>query len=631
MIMDTSDSSDDEKDLVGGKKSKLKIVDVAENDEHSSTEEKDVKEPVKALVKKNRKKKSTDIKRRQSRPKTTHTSGKLRKKTVNTGLNGSYWNVVQIDRHAHTTTFDQSHFDDDDDDTTSLSEKAAHEKLETLLISTTSSSSSSSLSSSNDLRTLLYTNKTFITCRSPADAFFLCQVLQDVFNDTKKIRIRWCSLADENGDETKIDENTRLKLDYEDTLDPNTILTGITHVVRHSDKTISLKKQDIIETKRLLERSIKGETVSSDEPMDLTKENNKKTLEQIKDDSSDDDSLAIRPTTITKAKKRKISPDDLRKQPVKKRARKISGEAAPIKKRRRTKDITEITQGEKPAKKTAAKPMTTSKAQLFKVQSNRLLKENLVITNYRKDPFFEDNVSVPFISSLVQSKLAIRAVLINDSNLLKTLIDDVDRVCSVHVKRSLHNDLAAIHYAIKNDNIEMLKILVEDLKTPKKDRCPFPTVSMTTQSTGRANIHTFGFRTAQIMAGRGVKEGNNALKKDEMSSLETSDCGEIIEYAIKNNCSRKIFDLLCEAFPHDRAGVYEQVFHIVRSGHRKLAASIIGEVKDNSYYGFNYVHHQVLLFDNEDLTINRAASVGKKARDNFNVSFVLFVFEIHNL
>ncbi|CAF4915404.1 unnamed protein product, partial [Rotaria socialis] len=34
--MDTSDSSDDEKGSGGGKTPKLKIVDEAENDEHSS-------------------------------------------------------------------------------------------------------------------------------------------------------------------------------------------------------------------------------------------------------------------------------------------------------------------------------------------------------------------------------------------------------------------------------------------------------------------------------------------------------------------------------------------------------------------------------------------------------------------
>ncbi|CAF5002216.1 unnamed protein product, partial [Rotaria sp. Silwood1] len=47
---------------------------------------------------------------------------------------------------------------------------------------------------------------------------------------------------DEHGDETKIDENTRFKLDYEDKLDPHTILTEISTVIQHGDKTISLKK-----------------------------------------------------------------------------------------------------------------------------------------------------------------------------------------------------------------------------------------------------------------------------------------------------------------------------------------------------------------------------------------------------
>jgi hypothetical protein len=41
------------------------------------------------------------------------------------------------------------------------------------------------------------------------------------------------------------------------------------------------------------------------------------------------------------------------------------------------------------------------------------------------------SLPVPFISSVVHGKLAIRAVLINDSKLLKNLIDDVEHVCSV--------------------------------------------------------------------------------------------------------------------------------------------------------------------------------------------------------
>ncbi|CAF5097025.1 unnamed protein product, partial [Rotaria socialis] len=35
------------------------------------------------------------------------------------------------------------------------------------------------------------------------------------------------------------------------------------------------------------------------------------------------------------------------------------------------------------------------------------------------------------------------------------------------------------------------------------------------------------------------------------------------------------------------------------------------------FHGFNYLHHQVLLYDNEDIKINRAASAIKKTRANF--------------
>lgn len=240
-----------------------------------------------------------------------------------TGLFFFFFQVVQVERSTTTVPLGQLNDDDDDDsDTTSLSEQEEKEELRKILTSISSSSSASSA----DIRTLLYSNRTFITCRSPSDSFFLCQVLEDVYNDTKKIRIRWCSRTNGDDDDTEIDEHARFKIDYDDTLDPQTILTGIPSVIRNADKTISLNKQDIIETKRLLEKSIKGEAPSSDEPMDLTRENNPKTSEKIQSESSDDDdSLAIRPTT-PKIKKRKIVSESSRKQPPKKRARKISGE-----------------------------------------------------------------------------------------------------------------------------------------------------------------------------------------------------------------------------------------------------------------------------------------------------------------
>ena len=247
-----------------------------------------------------------------------------------------------------------------DEDTTSSNEEVAREKLQTILSS-----------SSEDRHAPLYENRTFVTCRNPTDAFFLCQVLQNVYSDTQRIRIRWCALVDENGDENNVDENTRFKLDYEDTLDLQTILTGIPNIIRHPDRTLSLRKQDIFETNRLLEKSIKGESISSDEPMEVAKD--KETTEpaidrDLYENSSGEDSLAISSATLKGQKRTKTTTSQ-----QKKRVRLTSGEAArkwwrvmpsrshllllAIRKRRRTKDVNEVTEGENET----SKPKRTAK------------------------------------------------------------------------------------------------------------------------------------------------------------------------------------------------------------------------------------------------------------------------------
>ena len=187
--------------------------------------------------------------------------------------------------------------------------------------------------SDND-KDIIFENETFVTCRSPTDSFYLGQVLQDVTSDTKKIRIRWCSVVGGNDDTVKIGVNTRFKLDYIDKLDPDTILMSIPNIIYHDDDTISLKKEDIVDTKRLLLKSIRGESLSSDDMMDLSTEahHKKKTSSHIFFQSSSDSdtnssssqsSALYSPTT----KKRKLRPKKSRsrKQPAKKRARRTPG------------------------------------------------------------------------------------------------------------------------------------------------------------------------------------------------------------------------------------------------------------------------------------------------------------------
>jgi hypothetical protein len=96
-----------------------------------------------------------------------------------------------------------------------------------------------------------------------------------------------------------------------------------------------------------------------------------------------------------------------------------------------------------------------------------------------------------------------------------------------------------------------------------------------------------------------------------MEPMEIDDGSALISYALANNCSREVYDLLFKTFAdsvkisfffiiikifihvfqHDV--IYDNIHQILRSGHRKLAASIIGDIKDNAFHGFNYLHHQV--------------------------------------
>lgn len=205
-----------------------------------------------------------------------------------------------------------------DDDHSSTSEDLTEDKIRPVLQKSSSESEKEEKS-----RPILYENRSFVTCRSPSDSFFLCQILQNVYNDTKKIRIRWCSAADEKGDEAEIDENTRFRFDFEDTLDPQAILTAIPDVIRHADKTLSLRKKDIFETNRLLEKSIKGESMLSDELQTTTESSEVKLNENIYETASNDGEEKL-PKSTPKTKRRKTSTET-----TKKRVRvQSSGEAA---------------------------------------------------------------------------------------------------------------------------------------------------------------------------------------------------------------------------------------------------------------------------------------------------------------
>lgn len=120
-----------------------------------------------------------------------------------------------------------------------------------------------------------------------------------------------------------------------------------------------------------------------------------------------------------------------------------------------------------------------------KKNPNWRLKDNPDIQVWEKDPLFETKEKVPFVSSLAHSKLAIRAVLVNDMKLLEQVVNDNTKVYSPLIKRSLGNNMSALGYALKTENLEAVRILLKS--RTKNVRVDLPTCSLATTNTGTYN------------------------------------------------------------------------------------------------------------------------------------------------
>ena len=170
----------------------------------------------------------------------------------------------------------------------------------------------------------------------------------------------------------------------------------------------------------------------------------------------------------------------------------IDDDDAPLLKKKRKMDEC----GNKKCKKNIAmkkaKPVkkpNSAKAKKPKVDKsdpNWRLKPNLNINVSVKDPLFESDDEVPFVSSIAHSKLAIRAVLLNDMKMLKTVVNDVKQVHNPNVARSLGNPMTATDYALKMQSSSAVRILTET-KSKEKKRVGVPVCSLRTRGTGTYN------------------------------------------------------------------------------------------------------------------------------------------------
>ena len=178
-----------------------------------------------------------------------------------------------------------------------------------------------------------------------------------------------------------------------------------------------------------------------------------------------------------------------------------------------------------------------------------------------------------------------------------------------------------IQVALKNNDLESLKILFEEVKNPLPKRVPRPASSLATLSTGSYNPYTgYGKRVRKIGVARGGKEGNNAFATD-LESPEF-DLEVIVRYAFERcDLSEEVLNYLLVSVPDFEQTAATNVVFAIQAGNRKVAAKLVEILVKRDGFGFNFLHHQALAYDGDkEFDEFRRTSVTKKPLENFGVA-----------
>ncbi|GAB1609603.1 poly [ADP-ribose] polymerase tankyrase-like isoform X2 [Argonauta hians] len=402
---------------------------------------------------------------------------------------------------------------------------------------------------------LLFKKGSFLAVRNSEGTFYVCKAQQIVYRSSKRFRIQWLNL-DQPPDV--------YKLDYLDTTEIECVLCDV-KMDRVEKDTYRLP----LSQQRHAEQALK-KVLNLERGLPLN--------EGIEDEEP-----------VNKKKKVESSPKPVKPQPSAKEAK--------------------VSQKGKGKEKKSSKQKKGGKRK----DLDQKMTPNTDIEVLEKDPFFETNETVPFISSHANGKLAIRAVLLNDMALLKSLKYGLDYV------RSPENRLTALHYAIQRQNRGFVGYLAEDyFGSSRKSRTNKPTVLIESMGTGWYNPVFLGIHNIRsITLGRGNREGNNALTKDVNKDVIYSP-EDYFEYAVSIGASNEILEILFDINQNETRDeqittVYLHIHKAIVKGHRKLSGRLIEEAEKAGGHGYNYLHKEVLLFEKEDLRTNiLPASVTKK-------------------
>ncbi|XP_076308551.1 LOW QUALITY PROTEIN: poly [ADP-ribose] polymerase tankyrase-like [Tachypleus tridentatus] len=493
---------------------------------------------------------------------------------------------------------------------------------------------------------VLFRKGEFLAVRNENGGFFICRAFQNVCKNTKKFKIQWLN------NEKNANVYTP---DFFDFTNFECILTNV-RMRRMAKNRFFLPSDEKKRTLNILQEALNVEH-STDTP-DPSKFKKDGALLLVSDfiSTMEEENLTSQKRVAT-LKTRKPSIRKGRGQPKKSRVGKKSKsiKAAKTGPRERTKTQSRRAFGKKSKTVTGVKtgPRKPAKTQsrdapgkeeeknghkislplkqMSKV-SKEQLKPNPKINVQEKNPMFESQKPLPFVSSVTYSKLLIRAVRLKDHCLLQMLLSDKEHICSFFFAVFLQFMLQqskdvckdALTYAVIQEDHKAIKMI---LSAEHKNLIPFQEILLSSAETGSYNRTMLGHAVRPISVSRGSREGNDAFLKEPMERNHVEIDENKIKDALSAGVSLDTLNIICceqhslhSDVPEKSESLYPNIVVALRHGHHKLAGQLIKECLEQGGHGFNKLHRDVLLNEDEPLDKFRAVSVLKKPHENLKVT-----------
>ncbi|XP_050036794.1 poly [ADP-ribose] polymerase tankyrase-like isoform X1 [Dermacentor andersoni] len=444
----------------------------------------------------------------------------------------------------------------------------------------------------------------FLAVRNETGSFYVCRTAQNVYKSSKRFKIQWLN----NDSEPDI-----YAPDFYDNTDFECVLTNLR--MRRVDRgRYLLPDEERKRTLNILQRALNVENgMDIPDPRQLTMDG--VDVSFVGKEEEEELSEASPPATNFRGRRRTSQKEDIDMEEDEDSdsdtgRRSKGAKGRPVGSRVKLK-------GKKASKPASSPKWSSSTAPM------EALRPNPKVALLEKDPYFESASPEPVpVSTVADSKLLIRAVLLGDHTLLKSYLADQDRMCSLGLVRSVDVRLSALDYSAIREDYHSMRLLL----AATQERLAPPPTNILLCEKGPDSYRWLATEPGApwrlpLIRTEVAKNGNCALLLDSDQYVREYgiDRKHAVQLAIKHGVSFQTVDqLLTGQEPPEE--LWSHIVEALRHGEITLAGSLAIRAEKHGLSPLHPLFRQVLLNRQQPLLEFQPSAVLQKTLGPYEVT-----------